>query len=416
MSGARPTPPSRPKIAMVSTRELDGQTMAGRLHTAQAIRHALGEVADLTSLVLPDVLTRPSLARAISTALAWVGALAAGSPLPFQCALFANGADHRRLLDAIPADVEAIYLDGVRSYAFLKRLRRERPDVYVVVDFDDLMSRRMSLLLQTRQSLSPGYLTKRLPALLQRLMMSPGIGRVVVRFERGALINVERRVADLADVIVLLSAEDTRIFSLQAPGPARAAIEVIAPPAPKADRTTPMTTPDRFVFIGSDALTQNRLTIEYLTDLWGRREIKTPLVLVGLRASTAPLPPNVSSTGYVSSIADVYDGRSILLTPSLIGGGIKTKVLEAFDYGAPVIGNALTFESMDLEDYPLVVADEARIIELVSDPGRYAELFQNAVDFGRAYLKRRHDPAVLADRWRRVMRLPTRRQPTGAPS
>jgi len=416
MRSARPTQSGPPKIAMVSTRELDGQAMAGRLHVAHAIRAVLGESADLTSLVLPDVLTKPTLARLVSTALAWLGALITGSALPLQCALFANGADHRRLLEAIPTDAEAIYLDGVRSYSFLRRLRRERPDVHVVVDFDDLMSRRMALLLQTHQSLSPGYLTKRLPPLLQRLMVSPGVGRMVVHFERGALMTVERKVADLADVIVLLSSEDARVFAGQMTRPARATVEVIVPPSPKVAVATPLTTPNRFVFIGSDALTQNRLTIEYLTDLWRRLVIATPLLLVGLRASAAPLPPGVTSAGYVNSIADVYDGRSVLLTPALIGGGVKTKVLEAFAYGAAVIGNTLTFEAMDLDDYPLNVADEARLIELVTHPERHLELFRSAAAFGAAYLKRQHDPAVFAERWRAAMRLPSRSGRAGAAS
>ncbi len=416
MRGASPTPPALPKIAMVSTRELDGQSMAGRLHVAHAIRAVLSQSSDLTSLVVPDLLTQPTLARLVSTSLAWLGALAIGSALPLQCALFANGADHRRLLDALPKDVEAIYLDGVRSYSFLRRLRRERPDLHVVVDFDDLMSRRMALLLETHQSLSPGYLTKRLPRFLQRLMVSPGVGRMVVRFERGALMKIERRVAGLADVIVLLSSEDARVFATQLAGPARASIEVIPPPGPTVAAKTPLTTPSRFVFIGSDALTQNRLTIEYLTDLWRRRAIPTPLVLVGLRATKEPLPPGVTSTGYVDSIADVYDGHSVLLTPSLIGGGVKTKVLEAFAFGAAVIGNALTFEAMGLEDYPLNIADEARLVDLVTHPQNSLDLFHAAAAFGADYLKRQHDPAAFADHWRAVMRLPVRAGRAGAAS
>ena len=155
MPDARAIPPARPKVAMISTRALDGEAMSGRLHVALAIRAVLGECADMTSLVLPDVLTRPTPARMVSTALALLSALATGFALPLQCALFANGRDHRRLLREIPKDVEAIYLDGVRSYSFLRLLRRERPDTHVVVDFDDLMSRRMALLLETHQSLSP---------------------------------------------------------------------------------------------------------------------------------------------------------------------------------------------------------------------------------------------------------------------
>ena len=145
-----------------------------------------------------------------------------------------------------------------------------------------------------------------------------------------------------------------------------------------------------------------------LTDLWRRRSIATPLVLVGLRASTAPLPPGVASTGYVDSIADIYDGHSVLLTPALIGGGVKTKVFEAFAHGSAVIGNALTFEAMALDDYPLTIDDEARLVELISHPEQNRDLFLRAAAHGAAYLKRRHDPAVFADHWRDAMRPPVR--------
>jgi hypothetical protein len=406
MRGARPTPPSLPKVAMVSTRELDGQSMAGRLHVAIAVRDLMDEHTQLTSLILPNVLTGPTLGRLISAVSAWLGGLLTGSPLPLQCALFADARDHQRLLDAIPMDVRTIYLDGVRSYSMLRRVRRQRPYTHIVVDFDDLMSRRMALLLEAHESLSPGYLTKRLPVFLQRLMMAAPIGRTIVGFERIALDKVERKCADLADAIVLASAEDARVFVETLGRPTRASVEVIASPGPSGATSTPLATIDRFVFIGSDSLTQNRMTIEYLTDLWARHAISTPLVLVGLRASAAPLPPGVTSIGYVERIADVYNGHSLLLTPALIGGGIKTKVLEAFAFGSAAIGNALTFEAMDLEDYPLNIADEARLVELVSHPERYTELFHQAAAFGAAYLQRRHNRGAFVQRWREVMAVP----------
>jgi len=388
---------------MVSTRELDNQSMAGRLHILHAIRAALGEDSALTVLRLPNVLTDPSLSRGASTMLKWLWGLVTAPPLPLQCALFANSSDHRRLLDAIPKNTSCIYLDSVRSYSLLVRLRRERPEARVVVDFDDLMSHRMALLLDTHQSLSPGYLTKRLPVFLQRLMVLPPIGRAVVNFERYALVKVEQRTAELADAIVLLSSEDARVLRTQLHGTVRARIEVIAPPGRPLADSRPIEGPVRFAFIGSDALTQNRLTIEYIVGLWSKYNISAPLLLVGLRSSSKPLPNNVISVGYVDNISEIYDGRTVLLSPSLIGGGIKTKVLEAFAHGAPVIGNALTFESMDMADYPLTAAGEQALVDLVADPEANLSAFQQAAAFGMNYLRDFHDPEEFAARWRKVV-------------
>lgn len=106
--------------------------------------------------------------------------------------------------------------------------------------------------------------------------------------------------------------------------------------------------------------------------------------------------------GYADALTDIYDGRSVLLTPSFLGGGIKTKVLEAFAYGAPVIANARTFESIDAVDYPLP-PDEQALIELVRTPDAHLDLFRRAAAEGAAYVRRAHDPERFAALWREAM-------------
>ncbi len=399
---SRVRPRHRPKIAFVSSRELDGESMAGRLHVAHAIRQALDGWAEVSFHRLPSVLTDFTNRRAAGVVLAGLASVARQSALPLQCVLFANPSDLQALIDELPADLDAVYIDGVRGYGFLKALRLRRPGLRVVVDLDDLMSRRMDLLLQADQPLSPGYLTKRLPPPVLRLIMSRAIGRTIVRYERGALRRIERRIAELADAVVLLSSAEGAALRDYAGGK-RAEIAVIPPARAPAPNPAPLTTPSRFVFIGSDALTQNRLTIDYLVEFWRQRRISTPLVLCGLSYRTLELPPGVSAVGYVERMEDVYDGRTVLITPSQMGGGIKTKVLEAFAYGAPVIGNALTFEAMPLQDYPLTIEDEATLEALARDPAAHAERLHDAVRIGAEYVRRWHDPAAFARRWRELM-------------
>jgi len=389
---------------MVWTRKLDGESMAGRLRIAQAIRATLGEWADLTLVRLPTLLTDRSGRRAISSVSAFLSSWVRGPRLPLQCALFASRTDHERILAAIPHGVSAVYLDGVRSYPLLVYLRRMRPDLRVVVDLDDLMSRRMDLLLQSGQPLSPGYLTKHLPGAIMRLVMSKWFGYLIVRYEKTTLRAVEQAMAQLADTLVLLSSEDARMLRKLCDGrPIRATIEVIPPGVDAVTPPQSLVTPIRFVFIGSDALTQNRLTIDYLVELWRRHAISTPLVFFGLRSRALDLPANVSVAGYVDSISQVYDGKSVLLTPSMIGGGVKTKVLEAFAHGAPVIANPLTFESMPIVDYPLSISDETRLLEILTQPDQHLAVFDRAAVAGAAYLTQCHSAEVFAANWRRVM-------------
>jgi hypothetical protein len=393
---------------MVLTRTLDGELMAGRLKVIHAIRANFQNNADLVMLRLPSAITDRSVTRLLSCGWVWLTSLLRGAPLPLQCALFSSPQDIDRLVRSLPNDLDAVYVDGVRSLAFVEALRKLRPELRQVVDLDDLMSLRMSLLLGTRQPLSPGYLTKKLPKPLLRLTMSPALGRLIVRYERATLLRAERKLAGLADVLALVAAEDANKLRQARGLPTRAKIEVVPPPSAPPRPFGPLGAPLRAVFIGSDSLTQNRLTIDYLIELWRREKPALPLVFFGLWNRAIDLPPNVETRGYVEDLDDVYDGHSILITPSRIGGGIKTKVLEGFARAAPVVGNALTFESMNLADYPLLMNDEAELVALLRAPEKARDRFEAGRALGARYLRQHHDPETFNRRWMELM--------TGAPS
>jgi glycosyltransferase involved in cell wall biosynthesis len=232
------------------------------------------------------------------------------------------------------------------------------------------------------------------------------IGSAIVHFERATLQAVERRCLELADAIVLVSPADGRVLSgiradMAAP---RAEIVVIPPPAqPTKPRAVFSEHSARYVFVGSDALTQNRLTIDYLCRLWRDHRPSTPLVIYGKQRRTIDYPAGVSAAGYVERIDQIYDDRSILICPSFIGGGVKTKVLEAFAHGAPVIGNSRTFEGLALRGCDLQVDDEAELVALIRDPGRHLARFAAAAAAGLAHVERIHSPPAFARNWRAVI-------------
>jgi hypothetical protein len=403
----QPAPRAKPRLALVWTRNLDGEPMAGRLRVAHAIRAALSPCAELMSFRQPSVVTDRSLRRILGAGLALLGSWLRGQPLPIQCAIFAAGHDLRATSKAIPTDVEAVYLDGIRCYGLLTQLRRKRPNQRIVVDFDDLMSRRMELLLAAGEPLSPGYMTQRLPPFLRRLATSSALGRTIVLYEYLTLKALERRVLTLADTIVLLSSEDAAALdAIRALTPGARAHIATVPPAVELAEPRPVTAPLRFIFVGTDALTQNRLTIDYLLELWRKWEITAPLAIFGHQVRSVPLPPHVTTPGYVNSLDEIYDGHGVMLTPSFLRGGIKTKVLEAFSFGTPVIGNNQTFESMDVGDYPLRINDEDELVAILRDPESHRDLLLTAAEKGGAYVRRQHAPEVFARRWRRLMGLP----------
>jgi hypothetical protein len=156
----------------------------------------------------------------------------------------------------------------------------------------------------------------------------------------------------------------------------------------------------RFVFIGTDALRQNQLTIDALVDLWRREDIPTPLVVYGQQQRTLEKMPNVLFAGYAESIEQVYDERSILLSPSFVAGGVKTKVLEAFAYAAPVLGNSVTFEAIGIgPDYPLLIDDEAEMLPLLKEPEAFRERFERAAAIGLHLVRQHHNPTQIETAW-----------------
>jgi glycosyltransferase involved in cell wall biosynthesis len=405
------SPPSakdRRRWVLIWTRDLDEERMAGRLRVARAARAALASAEDATSIRLPSAVSDWSFRRFLSSALALAGSLLRGRPLPLQCAIFAAGADIRSAIEQIPADTDAVYLDGVRTFPLLQRLRRARPDLRIIVDLDDLMSRRMDLLLSVGQPLSPGYLTLKLPGFLRNILTSDTLGRLIVLYEHAALKGAERDMLSLADSVVLLASEDALALRIVGRALKQSRAEIVTvPPGVEPVREPPaaLSPPLRFIFIGTDTLTQNRLTIDYLLEVWTRLKPAAPLVIYGIQTRKPDPPAGVSFPGYAERLDDIYDGRSVLLTPSFLRGGVKTKVLEAMAWGAPVVGNRQTFESMALpHDYPLITDDPAELDALVLNPEAYSDRLLQAARMGGAYIRKLHDPAVFARRWVELMR------------
>jgi len=212
--GTRPAPPDpdpppgRPhRILAVWTRALDGVDGAGRVNVARSVREALAPLGSLTEARLQNALEQRRLASAAAAAWALLRGLLSGRPLPLQCALFAHS---RGAADAlsVAGRSDVIYLDGVRTLPLLRRLRRRHPHLQVVVDADDLMSRRCAELLSRRLPLSLGYLEASVPGPLARVATSRTVARLVLGYERLALRHAERELLALADRVVLLNRED----------------------------------------------------------------------------------------------------------------------------------------------------------------------------------------------------------------
>jgi glycosyltransferase involved in cell wall biosynthesis len=393
-----------PRILAVWTRDLDNVECFGRISTARAVRDVLATSGSLVNARVEHILERPLPTRLAAALGTFLLALICGRPLPLQCAIFAGGGSSARYVLHQARHSDVVYVDGIRTLPWLRRLRRQRLQApIIVVDLDDLMSRRYEELLAGGLPLSLGYIEKNVPRALARLIGTSLFARAVLSYERATLRRAEREIMTVADRVVLVNAHEAFLLADRTARMRPCATIVTIPPPvhPVAASTTASNAPPgwRAVFVGSDALVQNRLTIDYLLDLWERAKISMPLFLYGSQKRPPRTVPNVVWAGYVHEIAEAYRPGSILLCPGFLRGGIKTKVLEAFAHGVPVVGNVATFEGLSLPDYPLCFEEESELLKLIATPARYAQKLACAAEVARRYLVREHNVELFRKRW-----------------
>ncbi len=396
MSGAA----ARPRVLMVCTRDVPEHAESGRERTMAFILRSLRARGDVEILRLHSVLERRSVGRVLSTLGAAIAGVATGRPLPLQSLLFHDTRQARALVETIERTrPDTVYFDGVRSGALAMRLRARWPGLRLVCDFDDLMSRRMEVLAEARQPISMGYLKKLVPAWVQKHVLDGLVARAIQAYEWRALRQLERRIGQACDDVVLVSSVDAAHLREQQPG---AAVTVI-PPGMAAHRALqPLSRVERFVFIGSDSLLQNRQAIEFLVDLWARVRPATPLHVFGKQAGAYAAVDGVVFRGFVADVASAYEAGSVLLAPSFLSGGVKTKVLEAMSFGVVPLGTAVTFEGI-AADCGALAAGPERIAEWVADPARWCASWREHGGAAIAQVARSHAEPVLGEQWCRVV-------------
>jgi polysaccharide biosynthesis protein PslH len=94
-----------------------------------------------------------------------------------------------------------------------------------------------------------------------------------------------------------------------------------------------------------------------------------------LGAERPPSEPRVELHGFVPDVTPVLQGPGVLIVPVRVGGGARTKILEALACGMPVISTSAGIENLDLvAGRDFLLADSAAemtaaIVKLVRDPG-----------------------------------------------
>ncbi|ELW9447900.1 glycosyltransferase family 4 protein [Burkholderia cenocepacia] len=391
------------RVLMVMTRDIPQDVSNGRERTLSFIRKAIGDHMDVTEFKIRSVFEDGGWRAKIGAAVRVGWSVLRGAPCALQVAMFSHPRKRTALLRAVERiKPDVIYFDGIRLVDYAILVRRSVPGCRIIVDFDDLMSRRANILREQDFPLSAGYLEKSIPGPFVRLANARLVRNAFLGYEAFALKRQERAAIDSSHAVTLVSTEDAQSLRRSLTNDEAVKTHVIAPPMHALVPMRRPTAPFRFVFIGSDRQLQNRLAIEYLVALWARIRPATPLVIYGRMVGRYAPVPNVEFAGFAPTQADVYTGCSIALCPAFLRGGIKSKVLEAVSYGCVPVGNEAAFEGLGFHDEALAMSD-ARLERFVADPAADLDRVVAAATRFAAYCEQHFSMPVFDRRWRELI-------------
>jgi hypothetical protein len=394
------------RVLMVMTRDIPDAATNGRERTLRFIQEAIGSDIELKELKLLSVFETRGMMPKLSALTRLIKGFVTGSPCALQVAMFSDRHHTNELAKAISTfSPDVIYIDGIRLADQLPHISRMAQGRPIVVDFDDLMSRRARALLGAHMPLSAGYLTKFVPKSVMKLINSRAMHDALLRYEAFCLARQERDVVECADAVTLVSTTDAAALNQVLDARAMRKVHVIAPPVATVRGLMRPLHPMRFTFIGSDSQLQNRLSIDYLCDLWRRTKPDIELVIYGRMVRQYEPVANVRFAGFAPTQADVYTEHSIALCPAFLEGGIKSKVMEAIAHGCAPVGNAMAFEGLGFHD-PALAMDEAAFERFVMDPWPQMDSVLQAAGRFAAWCETEHSVAAFTASWRNLMSLP----------
>lgn len=387
---------------MVWSRDIGPNQNFGRLKTMALIRH-VGDELEAKHFRLVNVIEGKRLVALAQVLWDFVSGLITGKRHPLQVLLFSDRRAIKRLVDEIrQLSPEIIYLDLIRMVPLLVQLRKALPRACIVIDFDDLMSRRMDIYRENGLAFNLGYVSRSLPG-----WMRSAVDRTLkvgwfLRYEGRSLASAEHCAIEQSDRVTVVSSYEADLLRASlVPGQAQ---KVAAIPPPVATILEPdgVADPVSFCFVGSDDLIQNWLSIGYLLDAWRRLEPRSTLHILGRMRHEYPAVAGVIFEGFVQDLAASMRGK-IMLVPSAIGGGIKTKILDGFGIGCPVAGTRLAFEGIPVKDYPLLFEKLGDLDEVIQCPERYRQYFSDAVAQGAALARNELSLPIFEFRWRKIL-------------
>lgn len=230
----------------------------------------------------------------------------------------------------------------------------------------------------------------------------------LARLESVLLRRLERRAAERADVVLVVSEQDRDRM------PGRPREILLCPNGWDPTEPLPPAAEPVAVFVALLGWRPNIDAAVWLArQVWPAVRAEMPearLKLVGREPAPevrALAGPDIEVTGTVPDVRPYLAQARVAVAPLLSGGGTRLKVLEALDAGRPLVSTSAGIDGLtDLVGHGVLVADDPaefakRLVEMLRDPARAAEL---GVQGSRAVRERYAWDQVLRPWFDRVTR------------
>ena len=349
------------KVLYIATRWPWPVEMGRQRMIAQTLEFAaaLGEVhllsfGDAPKTPAPDYI-RSSAMLEMSGMMGLALSLITRPLLPLQSHLFLNSKATTAVMDTVERiRPDVIVFDMARLSHLALAIHRRYPDVRLVLDMDDRLSKRYQRMLanETVGDLG-GTFESRLPGAIRFLV--PRLKKLLLRVERSLMDRSERRAADVFDAILMVSALEADEMRADCPG--RASVVAFPPliaelPVPMQDFSRSV----RFVFIGNAGYAPNAEALELLdrAAVQVSRNTSSSDADYCFQAAGKPLAEaayeKVEVAGFVPDLSEFLAGDAVLVAPILQGTGIKTKIIDALEHSVPVITTPVGAEGLGLTE------------------------------------------------------------------
>ena len=297
------------------------------------------------------------------------------NPWPIQNMLYFSKSNVKKIKEIVSKfSPSVIYVDMIRLAPYVEAF--EEYPCLKVLGYDDLLSERYQKQYKTkdRHSNISGSYKGDLPVKILALQKYKLIQNLILRQEAIRISKAEIYYADLYDKGIFVSGLETekfnKILGHQMAHTVMMGVDFKYYNTPVS--YTPL--PNSLSFVGNMKASANYETVCYIIENV-LIHVKSNFQFLIYGAYPEDLPVKYKSIqikfmGPVKDLRPAIKGTTIFLAPIAFGSGIKTKILEAFAMGMPVITNSVGIEGIDahpgkdciVADSPIEIAKHVDIL------------------------------------------------------